>query len=279
MTVIAFIGSVFSPYYFFARGQGPADPLAHCAINVALYGPGGRWCMTERGRNEVRRDHDSLRVGPSGLHWSGDSLVIELSEWTAPLPRRVRGRIRLRPRVSHGRALDLDPAGRHRWTPVWPEARVEVDLQHPDLRWSGSGYLDHNSGREPLERCFDSWYWLRTETRRGPVVLYDTRYRDGGTSSLALHFDHEGRLHHLPSPTFVRLPKSRWRIDRPTRSEDGQSRIEAVWEDTPFYARSLVNCRLLGEPVTAVHESLALRRFSNYWVQQMLPFRMPRRER
>ncbi len=50
LTIIAFIGSVFSPYYAWARRHGPADPANHCALNVALYGPRGkRWCMTERG--------------------------------------------------------------------------------------------------------------------------------------------------------------------------------------------------------------------------------------
>lgn len=277
LTVIAFIGSVFSPYYFWSRARGPADPLAHCAINVALYGPGGRWCMTERGLGNVERDRDALQIGPSALRVAGDALDIELSEWTAPLPRRVRGRIRVRPTVCNGRAIELDPDGRHRWTPVWPEARVEVELDHPRLRWSGAGYLDHNTGREPLERCFDSWYWLRAETGQGPVVLYDTRLRNHERRSLALHFDHDGTRHDLPPSTPVELPRSRWRVDRPTRSENGEARIEAVWEDTPFYTRSLVNARLLGENVTAVHESLDLRRFSNYWVQQMLPFRMPRR--
>ncbi len=37
ITIIAFIGSVFSPYYALARRNGPADPLNHCAINVAIY--------------------------------------------------------------------------------------------------------------------------------------------------------------------------------------------------------------------------------------------------
>ena len=42
LTVIAFIGSVFSPYYALARRRGAGDPLDHCALNVALYGAGGR---------------------------------------------------------------------------------------------------------------------------------------------------------------------------------------------------------------------------------------------
>ena len=47
-------------------------------------------------------------------------------------------------------------------------------------------------------------------------------------------------------------------------------------EDAPFYARSVVKTHLLGRPVTAMHESLCLDRFSRQWVRVLLPFRMPR---
>ncbi|MEQ8516068.1 MAG: hypothetical protein RIC38_10725, partial [Chromatocurvus sp.] len=53
LTIIVFVGSVFSPYYAAARRRGPTDPGNHCAINAVLYNPGGRkvWALTERGRN------------------------------------------------------------------------------------------------------------------------------------------------------------------------------------------------------------------------------------
>ncbi len=279
LTLIAFIGSVFSPYYAWARGRGQGNPFAHCAINVALYGPGGRWCMTERGSAALSRESARLAIGPSALHWDGQVLRIDLREWGVPLPRPIRGRILVHPAVGNGDTLTLDPDGRHRWTPVFPEARVEVQLDRPSLSWSGSGYLDHNAGVEPLERCFESWYWSRATTRRGPVVTYDTLRSDGQHSSLALHFDRSGNTHRLATPLPVDLPRSRWGIARPTRSDNGQARIESVWEDTPFYARSVVATQLGGEAVSAVHESLSLSRFSAWWVQLMLPFRMPRRKR
>ena len=37
ITLIAFVGSVFSPYYAWARGRGRANPDDHCALNVAIY--------------------------------------------------------------------------------------------------------------------------------------------------------------------------------------------------------------------------------------------------
>ena len=38
LTIIAFVGSVFSPYYRSALKHCAADPENHCALNVALYG-------------------------------------------------------------------------------------------------------------------------------------------------------------------------------------------------------------------------------------------------
>ncbi len=277
LTLIAFVGSVFSPYYAWARARGRGDPLAHCAINVALYGPGGRWSMTERDGTAVVRERERLTIGPSGLRWSNDCLTIDLNEWSVPIPRRVRGRIRVRPGISSGQPVELDPEGRHVWTPVMPKAHVEVTMHHPGLDWSGTGYLDHNAGSEPLEKRFDSWTWSRAMTSAGPVVLYETQLIDGERRALALHFDPSGTIHTLPESPPARLPTSRWGVERSTRSDDGNAGLQAVWEDTPFYNRSLVTTRVRGEHVKAVHESLSLRRFKAPWVQMMLPFRMPRR--
>ena len=277
LTLIAFVGSVFSPYYAWARARGRGDPMAHCAINVALYGPKGRWSMTERSARAVTREATMFTVGPSALRWDGNALRIDLHEWAFPLLRPLRGHIRVWPEIVHNQPLQLDERGLHQWTATWPAARVELALQRPDLNWSGEAYFDHNSGSEPLEQGFQHWTWSRAMTRRGPLVLYDTTQRSGLSKAHAIRFDRSGEREHLPSPTPVQLPHTFWRIKRSTRSENGQSQVISTWEDTPFYARSLISTHLVDEPVTAVHESLSLDRFSKPLVQLMLPFRMPRR--
>ena len=87
LTIIAFVGSVFSPYYARARARsrwGMADPLEHCAINVALYGPrADAWVMSEYGPGEVERGPDRLHVGRSSIAWEGDCLVVRFDERTA----------------------------------------------------------------------------------------------------------------------------------------------------------------------------------------------------
>ena len=276
ITVIAFIGSVFSPYYFAARRRGLGDPLNHCSINVALYGRKRAWAMTERGRAAVARDAASFTVGPSSLAWDGACLTIKFDEITVPIPTRLRGTVRVHAEALASESFAIDAAGRHIWRPVAPRARIEAELQSPALRWSGDGYFDSNSGSEPLEKAFASWHWSRASLARGAAVLYETQPLQGPPVSLALRFGADGRAASFAPPPLAPLPGTLWRIRRQTRSEAPATALSTL-EDTPFYARSKLSAHLLGEPVTAMHESLSLTRFKTRLVQGMLPFRMPRR--
>ena len=277
--MIAFIGSVFSPYYAFARRKGPVDPLNHCAINVAIYRKGGnRWTMTERPRNAVSLTSDTFRVGPSHLAWDGNALTIRIDEIAVPFPRRIRGKIRVVPTAITQHAFTLNEKGRHRWWPIAPCARVQVEMDQPHLRWQGDGYFDMNRGDTPLEHGFADWQWSRGATREGAVILYEALRRDGSRIDLAMTFDPQGRTQHFEPPPLQMLKRTGWRVARGVRSEDTASVVRTL-EDAPFYARSVVSTKLFGEPVTLMHESLSLNRFKMPVVQAMLPFRMPRARR
>ncbi len=276
LTIIAFIGSVFSPYYFWAaRG----DPLNHVALNVALYGPrGNRWAMTERGRASLTRDAGRLSLGPSALHWDGDALVVDFAEIGMPIPRRLRGQARIVPTAFNAQSFALDAAGRHVWQPIAPRARVEVRLTDPALSWSGTGYVDANVGAEPLEAGFADWQWSRAHLHADTAVFYEGVRRDGSAFALALRFDAAGRASVVEAPPAAALPPTGWRVGRATHADAGAAaRVVRTWEDSPFYARSTVATRLFGEGALAVHESLSLDRFRLPIVKAMLPFRMPRR--
>ena len=266
---------MFSPYY---KLSGRGRPENHCAINVALTGPrGGAWAMTERPAHRVHRDADSFAVGPSAMRWDGDTLVIDIAEISAPLPYKVRGTVRVRPEMIGTTAFLLDGAGRHRWHPVAPRARVEVTMTHPGVSWSGDGYFDSNFGSEPLEDGFDDWHWSRAHLKHDVAVLYDGRRRDGTPFDLALKFDRQGRWHDVMQPAPAALPRTGWLVKRATRADAGTTpRVLKTWIDAPFYARSQLATRVFGEDVQAVHESLSLGRFRSPIVQSMLPYRMPR---
>lgn len=251
-----------------------------CSINVALYSPGARrWTMTERGRRQVRRSASELVVGPSRVHWDGGAMVFELDEWANPLPRRVRGRVRVLPQALTRFSTTLDASGRHRWGPIAPCSRVEVDLSHPGLRWQGHGYLDSNEGDEPIATPFRDWDWSRATLADGSTaVIYDVREKSGAERLITRRFHPDGRDEAFEAPPRQRLPASAWRVARQMRSEPGAPpRVQQTLEDTPFYVRSVLESRLLGQDVHSVHESLDMPRLVSAPVQWMLPWRMPRR--
>ncbi len=277
ITIIAFIGSVFSPYYAWARRRGTGHPLRHCAFNVVLYGLDRRWAMTERGAASVRQSPTRLEIGPSALAWQDSVLTISIDERTAPVPGRIRGTVRVRPEALTGRTFVLDEAGWHRWSPLAPCAEVNVAFDRPALRWSGPGYFDSNEGDAPLENSFARWDWCRAGLTSSTAILYEATQRSGARTSLALRIDRDGSVTEFEPPEGVALPSTRWRIVRRTRADGREARVQRTLVDAPFYARSVLATRLLGEPAQAMHESLSLDRFRQPWVQAMLPFRMPRR--
>ncbi|MEL6789077.1 MAG: hypothetical protein AAFU58_00140 [Pseudomonadota bacterium] len=278
LTMIAFIGSVFSPYYAFS---GRHQPTNHCALNVALYGrKHGRWTMTERGHHDLRRGPDFFKVGPSMLTWDGQTLIAHIDEYTAPIPRRVRGTIKVTtPQLGDGVFL-IDPAGRHRWRPLAPHAHVEVDFSEPGLTWTGHGYFDSNDGDEPLEAAFNYWDWSRTTLEDGrTAILYNTDLHSGAARHAALLVGKDATITPFEPPATHRLAPTPWfRISRRTRTDNpAQTRVIKTFEDTPFYSRSLIETKLFGKVRRGVHESLSGNALKRLSTKIMLPFRMPRR--
>lgn len=276
LTIIAFIGSVFSPWYALARRRGRGDPENHVAMNVALYGKPTRWAMTERGRGALARDAASLRIGPSAMRWDGAALTITIDETTVPIPGKLRGEIVVRPRGLNPTGFTLDAAGRHRWQPLAPLSDVEVRFDAPALRWRGSGYFDTNEGDEPLEAGFRSWTWTRFDAGDGARIFYDVVEMSGAERGLALAIA-DGGVTPIASVPYRALPTTAWGIARAVPCEPGGTpQVRRSLENAPFYSRSEISARIDGREMNGVHETLSLPRLVNPAVRFMVPFRMPR---
>jgi carotenoid 1,2-hydratase len=277
LTIIGFIGSVFSPYY---KKSGRNIPLDHSCLNIALYGKGARWVMTERGAGDTRQERDALNIGPSAMRWERDRLIIDIEERDIrlgiPWRRRVKGQIILHPEMFNERSFKLDPAGRHCWQAIAPRARIEVKMEQPDIAWNGSGYLDSNHGSEPIEDGFQSWHWSRAHVGKQVAVIYEGKRRDGSHFASALRFDASGTPQEVELPLVAPLPRTWWMMERQTRADRGHASVIKTWEDSPFYARTALSARMWGEPVIAVQESISLDRLVNPVIQAMLPYKMPR---
>jgi len=272
LTLIAFIGSVFSPYYAWANAKAPAAAENYCAMNVALYGRHKAWAMTERGSRFLLRRKSVLRIGPSLLRWDNGVLHADVDEVTAPFFSRLRGKFELKTGVLQEKVFALDAAGRHRWRPVAPSARIEVEFETPKMSWSGKAYFDTNEGDAPLERDFLSWHWSRSVGDGVANVFYDVVRKDGSALGLALSIGEDGVARDVAAPELRDLPKGFWGVKRAVRAA-GEAKILRTLEDAPFYLRSHV---AVGEGREAMCESLDLTRFSRRIVKLMLPFKMPR---
>jgi carotenoid 1,2-hydratase len=230
--------------------------------------------MTERSRAQLTQSRDTLAVGPSAMRWDGDALVIDINEISVPIPRKVKGVVRLYPEQVSTTAFGLHEDGQHLWHPIAPRARVEVQMDSPGINWSGSGYFDSNFGREPLEAGFREWQWSRAHLKDGVAVMYEGERRDGSDFAMALRYDRQGNWHDAELPPSARLPTTGFGMPRRTRGRDAS--VVKTWENAPFYSRSALSSELYGERVRAVHESLSMDRFVSPITQLMLPFRMPR---
>ncbi|MEM6733396.1 MAG: hypothetical protein AAF658_17695 [Myxococcota bacterium] len=273
VTIIGFVGSVFSPYYAWS---GRGSPEEHCAMNVAVYEPrGGRWAMTERGRSSLDRSATHLTIGPSSMRWTGEELQIDLAEISCPIPKRIRGRVCVRPRLQSAQSFFLDETQRHNCWPLAPLCTVEVELEHPDVQWQGHGYFDCNWGDQALEDAFSYWSWARVTDGATTRIVYDVERRDRSTHGLALDFDASGRPPPISPPPMNEARRVFWGVKRRGRSDEGFA-IRRSLEDSPFYTRSIIDASWDGQLLRGVHESLSLDRFASWWVKLMLPFRMPR---
>ena len=68
-------------------------------------------------------------------------------------------------------------------------------------------------------------------TRSGAAIFCEAERR--AAPPLALRFDRDGACRETPPPSLAPLPRTRWRVDRATRS-DAEARIKTIFEDAPF---------------------------------------------
>ena len=236
--------------------------------------------MTERGQNAIERTAHQFTIGPSHLRWENGVLTIQINERVPLLGTKVQGSIQVFPEQLFNQVTALDDLGRHRWGPIAPSARVEVSFTNPSLEWRGNAYFDSNEGDEAISKPFSEWDWSRAHLQDGSTaVIYDVRQKNGQERIIASKFNPDGTIEPFTAPERVLLNKTAWRINRNMRSEkhgDASVSLLSTFEDTPFYARSMLKSHLLGEEVISMHETLNVKRLESNIVQFMLPWRMPR---
>lgn len=288
IVIIAMQGNPFSPTYYRARRRGLASPYDFSSMHVAVYDLRGKkpkkiWALETQPIDPRSRTPTRLAIGSSAIRWERDRLVVDLDERTTPAPKYnpfrqpVRGRVVLHPEAMPELALQLDERGQHLWWPVAPLARIEVDLPKPGVRFSGHGYHDVNAGELPLEDSFDTWSWMRARVGDAARLTYDVRCASGARRAHALEVT-AGGSKPLEDTRRVPLERAAWGFAREALVDQRRgSRTVQSYEDGPFYTRSLVQTRIGGDEVLAMHETLAAHRLRRAWVRYCAAYRMRER--
>jgi carotenoid 1,2-hydratase len=281
ISIIIFVGSVFSPYYALEKklNSKEANPNNHCSFNVGIYNKKNKvWTMTEYGEKHISRNDTSYSVGNSQIEWKNNSVFLNIDEVSTPFPKRVKGTVKLVSEKYFLYSTWLDDAKKHRWGPIAPSSKIEVDFPDLGINWNGHGYMDSNEGDEALEVPFLGWNWARTSLEDGSaLVFYDVKQKVGRERVLPLRFFPNGEIKRIPPPPREDLPDTAWFMSRFMRAEPARpAHIIRSLEDTPFYSRCLLSAGLLGDRHLILHETLNLKRFSSFITKMMLPWRMPR---
>ena len=274
ISIIAFIGSVFSPWYSWS---GRKNPHNHCSLNVVTYGKRGRWTMTERKEKSIGLDANNFQIGPSNICWNGKSLDINFKEITIPHLDSLEGTISIYPEYITDIEVLLKPDGTHIWRPFAPISRIKVETNKKGWKWEGNAYLDGNFGTRALEQDFSYWTWSRLPFANHTTTFYDAELKNRTTTNIALKFSKDGSVTTLEPPPLKKVKRTKWFLKRVARSDQDFDPLQnKPLLDAPFYSRSELLTKINGEKTIGIHEALDMTRFTNPFIQPLLCVKIPR---
>ena len=268
---IFMVGSLFSPRYSAGVRRG-ALPLAHCAVNFALYHRGvrRRWVLSEYPQASVRHDGRALHIGASRLEYGRDGVVrMEVEERCAPFGGTVRARLTLEPQVPAAEEVQLVPSVPHFWRALAPRAQARLEVFSEGVVSEGLGYHDSNHGAELLGARLPGWHWARTHGAEETVVEY---HLPGEVPSLRVTAGRAGtRSERTPLSGTRPTNLTGWGLRVPSRlgPHPTGSGTPRLLESSPFYAR--VEARH-GE-LDVMGEVADFRRFHSPFIRWMAHFR------
>lgn len=172
---IFMVGAVFSPRHSVAARRGES-PLDYCAVNFALYGPGGSLCWAFSEYAGAQRSERRLTIGSSTLELKADGSVeahvVERTPWWGKL---LEAQLTLSPLAPPHAELQLSPGTPHHWQPLMPRASAVLHVRAPEVSVDarGLGYLDTNRGDEALGGSMPGWRWMRAHGEHQTRILYE----------------------------------------------------------------------------------------------------------
>jgi carotenoid 1,2-hydratase len=187
--VIFYEGNPFSTRYNKALEDGVRKPMPHehPAISISVYEDGSPiyYSFTEFAAAdcEFSEDQPSVKIGPHAMSSEVDDQLIYKLELDEKLPNgdTLEALLTFKSQRNQNSIFTRDqksPSG-HLWNLVQPRAMVAGTIRlksdgviTKEIDFRGSGYHDHNRGKEPMKDEFTDWYWGRFHFDAATLTYY-----------------------------------------------------------------------------------------------------------
>lgn len=191
--IIYYEGNPFSTRYNRAllMDKNPS-PTAYPAISISIYEHSSPiyYSFTEFDPSACFFDEDKplLKVGDHKMEGtSADGKLQYKLSLKEQLPNgdRLQGSILFESVNGNLVLSNTKPiTTKHSWNLVQPRAEVSAELnlhikeERQTIQFTGRGYHDHNTGREPMRNQFDNWYWGRFHYDSATFMYYVLNRRE-----------------------------------------------------------------------------------------------------
>lgn len=190
LVVIFYEGNPFSTRYITALEKQQANPVMpadYPAVSISVYENGQTiyYSFTEFDPTDCRfsETRPRLKVGPHEMTLRAKNGELQ---YMLSLDEQLPGGDGLQAKLTFksNRQANLfeneeTSGGGHQWNLVQPRAAVKGEIRLSEegnhrqtIAFSGNGYHDHNTGREPLREEFDDWYWGRFHFESTTLIYY-----------------------------------------------------------------------------------------------------------
>lgn len=188
--IIFYEGNPFSTRYNARLRNSTTNPMPteHPAVSIAIYEDDEPiyYSFTEYEPKECffSEDHPMVGVGDHQMEErrEGGELKYNLNlEEILPNGDELKAEFTFKSSLGNNRLLESqqDNTSGHQWNLVQSRAEVSANLwlydqqdKEREISFQGRGYHDHNSGREPMWKEFEDWYWGRFHFESTTLIYY-----------------------------------------------------------------------------------------------------------
>lgn len=234
----------------------------HPAVSISIYHKSNpiyySFLEFEENQFDWNEPDKTLKIDSHRIRYTviGERLRVEVSlDQTLPSGHEIKGMVTGRGKLPSQKLIDSVSSEKHFWNLLLPAMDVQVDLDilgkrgSEKVKFSGTGYHDHNRGGEPMKDSFRDWYWGRFHFKDFTLVYYLMQKHEGKQfegwmidrkNEVVLDYFREANLDYFTRNWFNL--KSARKIELKSAQTSVNIQCKSKIDDGPFYQRFNSDC-------------------------------------